>query len=62
MRSHVAENVSQSATANRDSNWGRPTVPIRQLSTFLDFLAELEEIFGPIAKERRIGGGDRFLL
>jgi len=29
---------------------------------FLVFLDEIEAIFGPIVKTRRIGRGDRFLL
>ena len=64
MSSSAPETAPQAPlhVATADQRRIRPTLPIERLSTFLDFLAEIEEIFGPIVKKRRVGGGDRFLL
>ncbi|MGH7802827.1 MAG: hypothetical protein ACREQJ_00640 [Candidatus Binatia bacterium] len=62
MRLHVPEIPASPSAANVDQRRLRPTEPIRRLSKFLEFLAEIEEIFGPITKTRRIAGGGRFLL
>lgn len=40
----------------------RPMRPVRSVDEFLGFLAEVEELFGPIEKPPGGIGGDRFLL
>jgi len=40
----------------------RPEPPVRSLAEFADFLAELEEIFGPDDRLRKPITGGRFLL
>jgi len=40
----------------------RPSFPVRDLDEFLEFLAQLEAVFGPIDAPRVLTTGDRFLL
>lgn len=40
----------------------RPTRPVRSVEEFLRFLAEVEELFGPVEKPPGGIGGDRFVL
>jgi len=35
---------------------------VRDLDEFLEFLAELEAVFGPLERRRELTVGDRFLL
>ncbi len=35
---------------------------VRDLDEFLEFLAQLEAVFGPIERTRQVTTGDRFLL
>ena len=50
------------AFASGDQRRIRPTAPISDLSDYLVFLREIEEVFGPTVRPRRIAGGNRFLL
>jgi hypothetical protein len=40
----------------------RPQTAVRDLDEFLEFLARVEAIFGPIRRARRPTTGERFLL
>jgi hypothetical protein len=40
----------------------RPEPPIRAVDDFLDFLARLEAVFGPLERPREPTTGDRFRL
>ena len=40
----------------------RKPEPIRDLDEFLEFLAELEAVFGPLERRRELTVGDHFLL
>ena len=46
----------------RDQARLRPQEPVRDLDEFLEFLARLEVLFGPIAQKRPLARGSRFLL
>jgi len=49
-------------TEVRDQSELRPPLPVRDLDQFLEFLAQLEALFGPIEAPRVPTTGDRFLL
>jgi hypothetical protein len=40
----------------------RPERPVRDLDEFLEFLANIEAVFGPIERPARISTGAHFLL
>jgi hypothetical protein len=40
----------------------RPLREVRSLDEYLDFLAQLEAVFGPVARPRELTTGERFLL
>jgi hypothetical protein len=40
----------------------RPPVPTSDLDDYIEFLAQLEALFGPPAQPREVTSGDRFLL
>jgi len=40
----------------------RPRPPVRDLDEFLQFLASIEAVFGPIERPTRIATGEHFLL
>jgi len=40
----------------------RPPRPVRDVDEFLEFLAQVEALFGPIEAPRALTTGDRFLL
>ncbi len=40
----------------------RPQAPVRDLDEFLHFLAQIEEVFGPIERRAEFATGEHFLL
>jgi hypothetical protein len=46
----------------RDQTMLRPPERVRDVEEFLEFLARLEEVFGPLGHPRPLTTGRRFLL
>ena len=40
----------------------RPQTPVRDLDEFLEFLAQIETVFGPVERRAELTTGERFLL
>jgi hypothetical protein len=58
----VLNSEIEAADPRADQRRIRPDRPITDLNEFLAFLDELEMVFGPTRKPRRITRGSRFLL